>query len=167
MLRIGILALQGDFEKHRQMLDSLGLIYIRHGEPDKKAFAIKNDVDLSEIPISIASRFIVIVMDEKFPGGISYGDDLTENIDQELDEKYGFYFIPMNVSWKYFSRPNRPEMIFHFAKYGGKGGWLIESVPTLPHNRESLDIRYIQFKKVFPAPSKSASPRKNPAVHSE
>jgi Tfp pilus assembly protein PilF len=50
--------------------------------------------------------------------------------------------IPFNVSWKYNRSYNRPEMIFHFVKYGGYRGWLITSLPAVFNNRWELGDKY-------------------------
>jgi hypothetical protein len=51
----------------------------------------------------------------------------------------------MNWSWRYFEKNNRPEMVFHFKKYGGTPGWIIETIPYSVAQREYFDTKYYQL----------------------
>ncbi len=155
-------------------LDDLGLIFIRHGFPDDQARSMDGMPNIiSEEYISwrlkkqdeydAAMRHIV--------GGISANSGeiarrLNESPDDEAQMAVGAprvpradlgeslyrkeYFdnLPMNLSWKYFKTDTRPEMIFHFKKYGGFLGWVIEAIPYAPAGREDLDPKYGQLSVV-------------------
>ena len=77
-------------------LDDMGIIYLRHGEPDNTAFYICDSCLL-------------------------------------------------NVSWKYYPRKERPELIFHFTNYGGARNWTMESLPRYFENRYDLGALYAQL----------------------
>jgi len=77
----------------KRYFDDMGLIYIRHGQPDNQVFEIR-------------------------------------------DAKY------QNMSWHYYPRYNRSELVFHFAKFGGTRGWIIESMPFSLTNREEIHPLY-------------------------
>jgi len=53
--------------------------------------------------------------------------------------------LPDNISVKYDRRSNRPEMIFHFKKFGNKAGWIIEAIPYAVADREVLDVQYTRL----------------------
>lgn len=78
-----------DAVQENRDLDDMGLIYIRHGQPDRTAAAL----------------------------------------DPEL---------PQNVSWKFDEKGNRPELIFHFTKWGGDSGWILSSLPITFEGRWDL-----------------------------
>ena len=77
-------------------LDDMGIIYLRHGEPDQIASYTCED-------------------------------------------------CPINVSWKYFARKDRSELIFHFTNYGGARSWTMESLPRYFENRHDLGALYAQL----------------------
>jgi len=81
-------------------LDDMGLIYLRHGEPDNTA---------------------------------------SFNCEDCL----------LNVSWKYFARKDRPELIFHFTNYGGARNWSVESLPSYFENRSDLGALYAQLDPII------------------
>jgi tetratricopeptide (TPR) repeat protein len=70
-------------------LDDMGLIYVRHGQPDRTATALNPE-------------------------------------------------LPQNVSWKFDEKWNRPEMTFHFTKWGGGSGWILSSLPITFEDRWDL-----------------------------
>ena len=80
----------------KRYFDDMGLIYIRHGQPDNQVFDIA-----------------------------------------PLDPDK-----PQNMSWHYYPRYNRSELVFHFAKFGGSRGWTIESMPSSFVNREEIHPLY-------------------------
>jgi hypothetical protein len=51
--------------------------------------------------------------------------------------------VPLNASWQYYAKFDRPEMIFHFIKYGGTRGWVIESIPKYFNKRAELGGIYL------------------------
>ncbi len=53
-----------------------------------------------------------------------------------------FHNMPMNISWQYYATDDHDVMTFHFKKYTGKSGWIIEAVPYTVANREFLDPIY-------------------------
>jgi len=81
-------------------LDDMGLIYLRHGEPDNFAYYICDN-------------------------------------------------CPLNLSWRYFERYNRQEMIFHFRKYSGNRGWLMETLPSYFQNRGDFGGQYALLDPSF------------------
>ena len=53
--------------------------------------------------------------------------------------------LPQNISWKYNESQGRPEMIFHFAKWGGNRGWMLTSLPVTFQERWELGSLYVQL----------------------
>lgn len=82
-------------------LDDMGLIYIRHGQPDHTA----TDPDPA---------------------------------------------LPQNVSWKFDEKWNRPELTFHFTKWGGDSGWIISSLPISFEGRWDLGGIYARLDPETP-----------------
>jgi GWxTD domain-containing protein len=114
-------------------IDDLGLVYIRHGEPDQKVSAARQNIDIGDLPIPLLKAF----------------DDGMENFNQMNEWRYGWDSAPLNTTWKYKATYNRSEMIFHFCKRGNETGWIIESIPTLAENRESIDPSLFQLKRAI------------------
>jgi hypothetical protein len=56
-----------------------------------------------------------------------------------------FENLPQNLSWKYFATSERPEMLFHFKKFGGNLGWIIEAIPYAVAEREEFDAKFLQL----------------------
>ncbi len=83
----------------KRYFDDMGLIYIRHGQPDNQVFKILEGPE------------------------------------------------PQNMSWHYYPRYNRSELVFHFAKFGGTRGWTIESMPSSMVNREEIHPLYWSLQK--------------------
>jgi hypothetical protein len=110
----------------------MGLIYIKHGEPDIKVSALKQTVQMEDLPISIQNMF------SEFQLGI--------NLEAEFEQNFGWNNPPLNVSWKYYSTFNRGEIIFHFANFNKDIGWIIMSIPPLLEGREQLDIAYLNLE---------------------
>jgi len=81
----------------KRYFDDMGLIYIRHGQPDNQVF----EVELAEY---------------------------------------------QNMSWHYYPRYNRSELVFHFTKFGGSRGWIIESLPSSLEKREEIHPLYLKLK---------------------
>jgi len=52
---------------------------------------------------------------------------------------------PQNISWQYYARHNRPELIFHFRKYSDIRGWFLESLPYSFSNRSDFGGLYAQI----------------------
>jgi len=138
-----------------RIIDDLGLIYIRHGEPDLKVTSLhgfsifedpdgqphweeRGDLDLpgTDIPpmIKETSRVPQPTKGERLTG---------ESLRNQ---------IPMNVSWKYYKKGNRPEMIFHFEKHGGTLGWIIEAIPFVIADRHELDPELQQLEQASYSP---------------
>jgi hypothetical protein len=118
----------------QRIFDDLGLIYIRHGEPDKQISAANPEYDIGDIP----PLFLNLLIKS------GHGD---ENLSQWFERDYGFDTLPMNLSWKYLPRRGRPEMVFHFVKFSGQAGWVIEAFPTVIYDREMLDNRYLRMRQ--------------------
>ena len=115
-------------------LDDMGIIFIRHGLPQQEYRSYTGMPDwLSEIKLhgemrkhDRSSRLVVPRPTD--------GENLMAS---------GFFDnIPLNKSWRYAARDNRPELIFHFKKYERKTSWIMESVPYAVVNRELLDPKY-------------------------
>lgn len=115
--------------------DNMGLIYIRHGEPDNKATAVDWNVEPGDLP----PKLIMFFQNDAFGA--------MDNYKQMLEWEYGTTLDPMNMSWKYNAARNRPEMVFHFIKYGGNTGWIIEAVPSMLDNRDDLGLHYFQLRR--------------------
>lgn len=53
--------------------------------------------------------------------------------------------MPMNWSWEYHARGDRPALVFHVKKYSGNRDWMIELIAYNPARRESLDPRFMEL----------------------
>lgn len=113
---------------HHRDIDDLGLVYTRHGEPDQTATSR-----------FLRPTYIDTTMWVEFHNLIN----ILPVADARSSE--GFIDAPMNISLQYFATADRPEMIFHFKKYGAEAGWIIESLPTVLDGREMLDSKYFQL----------------------
>ncbi|HKJ69351.1 MAG TPA: GWxTD domain-containing protein, partial [bacterium] len=114
-----------------RVFDDQGLIYIRHGKPDKKAFSSGSGVNLGNLPIQLQQIF----------------SERSINLDQWNERDYGWDVSPMNMSWKYYATSTRPEMIFHFIKHSNQVGWILESIPPSFENRETISPSYYDISK--------------------
>jgi len=124
-------------------LDDLGIIFVRHGEPDK------NVTSVNGLP-SYASNVIIEQNRERARARNLFNEVRTQRVPKPYrsenlyDEAY-FQNLPLNLSWLYYARDNRPEMVFHFKKYGGKTGWIIEAIPYAVAEREEFSHLYYQL----------------------
>jgi tetratricopeptide (TPR) repeat protein len=110
-------------------LDDLGVIYVRHGDPDEQVTSISGIpfyVDMSE------QQFTSFRVPRPYMGESLQAPEYLDN-------------LPMNWSWRYFKKYNCPEMVFHFKKYNGILGWIIETIPYTVAEREHLDTKYYQL----------------------
>jgi len=57
--------------------------------------------------------------------------------------------IPQNISWKYEGNAGRRALIFHFVRYSGKCGWLMESLPFTFSNRHDLNATYGEIENLL------------------
>ena len=57
------------------------------------------------------------------------------------------YNVVENKSVQYYRRGNRPEMLFHFVKYGEIRGWCIESLPHYYINRGRFGPDYARAER--------------------
>ncbi|MFC1502001.1 GWxTD domain-containing protein [bacterium] len=85
----------------KRPFDDMGLIYIRHGEPNNVVFSLENTM------------------------------------------------LPQNMTWQYYPRYNRPEMVFHFSRSGGSRGWIIESMPITTDNRDVIHPLYERLDRAL------------------
>lgn len=92
----------------RRDLDDMGLIYVRHGKPDR-TIAYLEAADVA----SPVTRFQLLQ-----PTG-------RENIEVDIPRDNSL----QGMSWKYDRTWNHPELIFHFARWGGGHGWVLTSLP--------------------------------------
>jgi tetratricopeptide (TPR) repeat protein len=117
-------------------LDDAALIYIRHGQPDAFATGIAPAIDPDDLPISLSN-----FLREHFENNLI-------NYDQLREQYLGMDLQPQNLSWRYRANASRPELIFHFFKYG-ESGWVIEAVPSSLHGRETWGPQYDRLKKAL------------------
>ena len=61
-----------------------------------------------------------------------------------------------NISCRYYKRIDRPEMIFHFVRYGLIRGWCLESLPHYFENRAEFGPKYAQLDPQITAIEASA-----------
>jgi tetratricopeptide (TPR) repeat protein len=115
--------------------DDAALIYIRHGKPDQVATSVVNSVDYGELPMEL-SRFFR-----------AHFEDGMTNYDQLRERYLGYDIQPQNLSWRYQPIASRPELIFHFFRYGGQSGWIIEAIPSSFMNRENWRPDYYRMKQ--------------------
>ncbi|HEX9653485.1 MAG TPA: tetratricopeptide repeat protein [bacterium] len=52
---------------------------------------------------------------------------------------------PQSTSWKYAETWNHPELIFHFAKWGGGYGWILTSLPVTFNGLWEFGGPYVQL----------------------
>jgi GWxTD domain-containing protein len=119
--------------------DDAALIYIRHGSPDVTATGVAVSVDYSDVPPSLQKFFR-----EHFQESMA-------NYDQARERYLGMDLQPQNLSWKYRATVSRPELIFHFFKYGGESGWVIEAIPSSLYGRETWGPQYYSLKQSLAA----------------
>lgn len=147
-------------------IDDLGVIYIRHGDPDIKVTSpsgIPTYVNQDIVNEKIQARDMVVASSifedlggdttvSSFPGSYDISSRPVSGLrvpraymGETLYSPGYFNNLPMNISWKYYRRHNRPEMIFHFKKYLGVMGWMIEAIPYTVADREILGAVYQQL----------------------
>lgn len=85
----------------KRYFDDMGLIYIRHGQPNNFVFDVSDTVQYQ------------------------------------------------NMSWHYYPRYNRSELAFHFTKYKGTTGWVIESMPFSVNYREEINPLYWRLQPLI------------------
>jgi len=154
-----------EFMLKNREIDDLGLIYIRHGNPDEQVTSVsgmpnyiqedyvrlKQYMKESKEEYLYGSKeyYFSVLQKRREPASMYFSDftqrvprpDMGENL---LMQEY-FDNLPMNISWKYYKKSNHEEMIFHFKKYGENLGWIIETIPYAIAERENLDNRYSQL----------------------
>jgi len=118
-------------------IDDMGLVYIRHGEPDQKITAVAQNVSMSDLSPSLASFYM------------NEDAEASENLNQLREQYYGFDMQGLNMSWKYYPTGSRPEMVLHFFKHGQESGWVIEAVPSALDNRETLGPKYYRLRQAL------------------
>ena len=147
-------------------LDDMGIIYVRHGEPDLKVTAptgIPTFVDADKVNFELKTREFYSSPQLTVDGGgdttltmaVPSWDIPTQPVStlrvpraymgETLLSPGYFNNMPMNISWKYQARVDRPEMIFHFKKYLAKVGWMMEAIPYNLAEREILGVEYHQL----------------------
>ena len=142
-------------------LDDLGLIYVRHGEPDQKVSSFDG------LPRYVDASRVQRVITEKIQDTKAFSDVYLFRASRSTlmvprptngENLFSLAYLdnlPMNVSWKYRARVHRPEMIFHFKKFEGNTGWIIEAIPYAVAERDVFDVKYRQLGR------ESFSPRPN------
>jgi GWxTD domain-containing protein len=147
-------------------LDDKGVIFIRHGFPDEKVSSPQGVP--SYININIARMEDVFRRRESFPREVIDGGNESVTtmgvlgwqfpsapadslriprvyMGESLLSPGYFSNLPLNESWKYFARFDRPEIVFHFKKYGGSMGWILEAIPYAVAEREQFGGEYYQL----------------------
>jgi tetratricopeptide (TPR) repeat protein len=129
-------------------IDDLGLVFLRHGQPDRMV------TSPSGIPDYVQAKPLDGSENETAGGGLPAPDNsprstslVVPKADQGESLLNPGYLenLPLNTSWQYFATATRPEMIFHFDKHGGRTGWVMQAIPYTVAEREDLDSRYKQL----------------------
>ena len=135
-------------------LDDFGLMYVRHGESDQQVFSETG------MPTYVFDEITEHLVESHM---LRSGDSLSVRPEENPTNKYRSYnsmrmpqphmgetlyspgFVnnmPDNISVRYERRSNRPEMIFHFKKFGSQAGWIIEAIPYAVAEREVFSAQY-------------------------
>lgn len=129
-------------------LDDLGLIYVRHGEPDQVVTSVNG------IPESVptSDQLSTVLRDLDYTSNLRdvyLFEPVGSNVrvpqpafGENLNRKGYFANLPLNLSWRYSGNQQRSEMILHFKKFEGTTEWIIEAVPYTVAERYVLDNRY-------------------------
>lgn len=137
-------------------VDDMGLIYIRHGEPDQKVTSL-NGNSIFEDPTGKQANWEenpqLDLPNSDIPGMNKETSRMPQPTKGErISGKDYRGNMPQNMSWKYFKKGKRPEMIFHFEKHGGTLGWIIEAIPFVLADRHDMDPELQQLEQASYSP---------------
>jgi GWxTD domain-containing protein len=124
--------------RHRQ-LDDMGIIYVKHGEPDLIVELNSTDMGIVASEMSLKQKKSSMII----------------NTPESLrDAAPPMHRTHHNASWKYEAFYGRPALIFHFSDRKLRGlGWQCLPQPETFEDRWALGGDYVRMEALFKSPA--------------